>query len=272
MCRKNSLLAANNWNDAEQVHARPDAHVGEENLGGLAAALPGLVNLGGRHRFRETAVRGSSTITRRSSVTNRMPRTPPTSHQRAGFPVGVLEVERRPGLGDHERGNGEDGARGDRLSDGADGPRDVLLEDGASEQTQHGHADDRRRIGGGDGHSGAQAQIGVGRAEDHGHDQSEQNRAQRELAHLHAFRNVGTELFRRSCRVPLANGHDIRGSYGICLRAGNFLACRSLRRFPGTEELAREIATKHSASAVPWTYRGACDPGETTARHPAPSA
>ena len=59
---------------------------------------------------------------------------------------------------------------------------------------QHGHADDGRRIGGGDRHAGAQAEVGVGRAENDAHDEPEQERPQGELRHGRVRGDVRLEL------------------------------------------------------------------------------
>ena len=72
-------------------------------------------------------------------------------------------------------GQREDGAGCDRFADGAGGSREVLFEDAAfAEDSQDGHADDGGGIGGGDGHAGAQSEIGVGGAEDDAQHESDQ--------------------------------------------------------------------------------------------------
>ena len=82
---------------AEQVHARSEAHVGEEDLGGLAAALPGLVNLGGGHRFGERQFRiVDHHAAQQGDEQNAEDAA--HGHQHAGFPVGMLESRTRARL------------------------------------------------------------------------------------------------------------------------------------------------------------------------------
>ena len=61
------------------------------------------------------------------------------------------------------------------------------------DQFEQRHADDGGRVGGGDGHAGAQAQVHVGRAKNHRHDQSQEHGAQGELAHLAVGGHIRTE-------------------------------------------------------------------------------
>ena len=182
---------------AQQVHESAESHVAEKNFGGAAALLSGDVDLRRGDRFREGKLgvfdhhapqQGHEQNAQRAA----------DQHQDRRFPVGMLEVEHRPRARDHERRNGEDRARGDRFANRSDGSGDVLFEDRALHDAQHGHADDGCGIRRSDGHAGAQAEVGVGRAQDDGHDQAEQNGADGELRHGGVFRNVGPErLFRR---------------------------------------------------------------------------
>ena len=59
----------------------------------------------------------------------------------------------------------------------------------ALEQAQDGHADDRGGIGRGDRHAGPEAEVRVGRAQDHAHDEAEQERPERELGHRRVRRD-----------------------------------------------------------------------------------
>ena len=167
-CTRKSLLAANSVERAQEEHHRPDAHVGEENLGGSGPLLAGLVNLRRRHRFGERQIR----IFHHHAPQQRDEQDAQRAahrHQRHRFPVAVLQVERRPDARQHEGRDGEHRAGGHRLADGADGTGHVLFQNRALHQPQNGHADHRRRIGGRDGHAGAQTQVQVGGAQDHGH-------------------------------------------------------------------------------------------------------
>ena len=112
-------------------------------------------------------------------------------HQGRRLDVGVEGVELRPGAGDDEGRDGEDGPGGDRFADRADGPGDVLLEDRALHEPQDGHADDGRRIGGGDRHAGPEAEVGVGRAEDDGQDEADEDGPEGEFPHVGFFGDVG---------------------------------------------------------------------------------
>ena len=148
---------------AEQVNQTAETHVAEQNLGGPAALLSGNVNLRGGYRLRERKLRIFDHDPAQQGHEEDAEHTA-YQHQDGRFPVGVREVKYRPGAGDHECRNGEDGARGYRFADRAYGSGNVLFQQGALHQAQHRHADDRGGIGGGDGHAGAQAQISVGRA------------------------------------------------------------------------------------------------------------
>ena len=156
---------------AEQVNQAAEAHVGEQDLGGAAALLSGLVDLRGGDRLGEgklgvfdhhAAQQGDEQNAEHSAH----------QHQDRRFPVGMLKVKYRPCAGDHERWDGEDRARGHRFADRADGSRDVLLQHRALHEAQQRHADDGRGIRGGDGHAGAQAEIGVSCAQNDGQNQA----------------------------------------------------------------------------------------------------
>ncbi len=178
---------------AEQVDGGAGAHVPEQDLGGARTLLAGDVDLGGGHRFRERQI-GVFHHHAPEQGHEQNAEDAAHQHQGGGFPVGDRGIESLPGSRDHEGRNGEHRARGDGFADRAHRSGDVLLEDGALAQLQHGHADDGGRIGGGNGHARAQAQVGVGGAQDHGHDQAQQHGAEGELPHLGLLGNVRTML------------------------------------------------------------------------------
>ena len=66
----------------------------------------------------------------------------------------------------HERGDGEDGAGDQRFPHRGRRARDVLLQNPAAPDAEHGDGDDGGRNGGRDGLSRLHAQVGVSRAED----------------------------------------------------------------------------------------------------------
>jgi hypothetical protein len=111
-------------------------------------------------------------------------------HQGRRLEVGVERVELEPGAGDDEGRDREDGPCGHGFADRADRPGHVLLQDGAFHQLQDGHADDRRWIGGGDRHPGPKPQVGVGGAEDDGHDHAQDNGLDREFFEVRFLRNI----------------------------------------------------------------------------------
>ncbi len=133
-------------------------------------------------------------------------------HQDRRLPVGVLEIKDRPCAGYDECRDREDCARSHRLSDGAHGSGNVLFEDRALHQAQNGHTDNRGRIGGGDGHAGAQAKVSVRGAEDYGEHQAEQHGPERKLRHGRVIGNVGTELFGGSSGC---GGAHVRANLGL---------------------------------------------------------
>ncbi len=181
---------------AQQVNDAAETHVAEQNLGGTAALLPGNVNLRGGYRLGEGKLRIFDHHAPQQGDEQNAEHAA-HQHQDRRFPVSVLEVEHRPGARNDERRNGEDRARRHRLADRAYGSRNVLFQDRALHQPQYRHADDCRGISGGDGHAGAQAQIGIGRAQNDGHDQAEQHRPKGELRHGGVVGNIRTELLLR---------------------------------------------------------------------------
>ena len=140
---------------------RTEAHGPEQELGAAAAPGTGLVDLGGRHALgvgelcvldHDPAEQGHEHDAEHAAG----------EHDQGACYVVPHGEELRPDAADDEGGNGEDGAGGHGLTDAAHGAGHVLFEDGALHQLDEGHADDRRRVGGGDGHARLQAEVGVG--------------------------------------------------------------------------------------------------------------
>ena len=212
-----------NVDHAAQVNQRAEAHVIEQILGGLGAALPGLVNFGCRHRFGKGQLRvfhhraadeGNEKHAEHGAY----------QHQRGGFEIGRIcgqrphagpesqvlrNHRRRPHVRQIKRRQSEHSARRHRFADSARGARDILFENASAAQSEHGHANHRRRISGRDGLAGAQAQVGVGRPQHHRHHQPQQQRAPGQLAHLHVFRH----------ERPVLGGHHWRCDLTFSLRA-----------------------------------------------------
>ncbi len=184
------LAGREELDDAEGVEQGPETHGLEEELGARAALLAGLVDLGRRDGLGEGEV-GVGDHDPAEERDEEDAEQAADEHQEGRFDVGVDRVEIRPGADDQKGRDGEDGPGGDGLADRAHGPGDVLLEDGALHQAEDGHADDRGRVGGRDGHAGPQAEIGVRRSEDDGHEDAEDERPQGELPHLGLFGDVG---------------------------------------------------------------------------------
>ena len=203
--------------DAGQIDGRAETHVIEKILGGAGAGLSGLMNLSGRHRFGERQLR----IFHHHAPNEgdeQNPQHGADNHERGGFEIRRVGGQgphagpkaevfgnhgRRPNVRDEKGRQGEDRAGGHRFADGAGGARDVLLQDGAFDQAQHRHADDRGRISGGDGLAGAQTEIRIGRAQNHGHRQAQQNGARRQLAHFDVFRHERPVFDGRHCSRAL---------------------------------------------------------------------
>ena len=167
--------AVNNSSRPRKIGGRAHAHRLQQVLGRAHAPLAGLVDLGRRHRFGE----GQVLVLHHHAPEQRNEEDSEETadnHQRRRLGIGPGRREIRPRARHDERRDGEDRASRDRFADRPDGSRHVLLENRTLEQAQDRHADDRRRVGRRDGHAGAQPEVGVGRAEDHGHDQAEKNR------------------------------------------------------------------------------------------------
>ncbi len=172
---------------------RPHSHGAEQLQRGLAPFLPGLVDLARRHGLRELQ-RGILDHHPAQDRHEHDAQQAAEDHERRRDQVllpqmGGVEL---PQVEDDERRDGEDGARGHRLTNRADGPGEVLLEDGAAlEQPEHRHADDGGRVSGGNRHPRAQSEVRVGRAQDDAHEQAQDERAQRELALIGRVGHVG---------------------------------------------------------------------------------
>ncbi len=180
---------------AEELDDRADADVPEEIAGGFGSALSGLVDFGCGDGFGERQ-RGVFDHDAADEGDEQDAEDAADDHHRGGLPVGVREVELRPGPGDDEGGDGENRTGGNGFADGARGTREILFEDGTFPDAQDGHADDGGRIRGGDGDARAQAQVGVGSAQDHAHDEAENHGPGRKFRHLCIFGNKRTVFAR----------------------------------------------------------------------------
>jgi len=120
-------------------------------------------------------------------------------HEGGGFQVAVFDVEDRPGAGNDKGGDGEDGAGGDGLADGAGGTGEVLFENGSALEAEEGHADDGGGVGGGDRDAGLEPEIGIGGAEDDAHQETEDDGEVGELRHFAVDGDVGDVFFLAHC-------------------------------------------------------------------------
>ena len=160
-----------------------DAHGAEEELGAAAPTGAGLVDLGGGHALGVREFRILHHDAAEQGHEHDAQHAAGEHDQRTGDVVAHGE-ELRPDAADDEGGDGEDGAGGHGLADAAHGAGHVLFEDGALHELDEGHPDDRRGVGGGDGHAGLQPEVGIGGAEHHGHDEADEHRPQGELPHV----------------------------------------------------------------------------------------
>ena len=161
----------------EQLDERAEAHHLEQQAA-AARALAGAVDLRRGDRFRERQLRVGDHAAPQDDDEEDAQQ---AAHQHEQGALQVVEL--LPGAGHQERREGEDGAGGQRFADGGRRAGDVLFEQAAAEQApDHDHGDHCRREGGRDRLTGANAQVGVRRAQHHGHQQAEQQRAQREFA------------------------------------------------------------------------------------------
>jgi hypothetical protein len=119
---------------------------------------------------------------------------PADEQQERGFPV----VEGRPqtlppDLHHDKGGDGEDRSGHQRLTDTGRGAGDVLLENVAAHkgQAKGGNGDDRCRKGSGDGHARFEPQIGIGKAKDNGHHQTQNDGSPGELRQRGLGRHIG---------------------------------------------------------------------------------
>ncbi len=175
----------------EEVDQRTAAHVVEQQFRRLRSLLAREVNLRGGHRFRKRQLR----IFHHDAPEQRHKQNAEDAaneHQRGRLPVRIRRIESRPGSRNHEGRDREDGARGDGFADRPDRSGHVLLENRPLAEPEEGHADHRGRVGGGDRHTRAQAQVGVGRAENHRHHQANENGPEGEFPHIRLFGNVGS--------------------------------------------------------------------------------
>ena len=192
--RGDDLELGQDREEGAQPHPRQ-----QETRAGLPL-LPGLVDLGRRHRLGERQI----LVVDEDAAGDR-------DEHDAEDPAGDQDdrrddvVTRReegpPEARDEERGQREDGARRDVPADRADGPRAVLLEQSPAQALQDRHPDDGRRVGGGDRHPGLEAEVGVGRRHDHGHQHAQDQRARRR------FPGVVTVHRAASCWGQVLNHH-----------------------------------------------------------------
>ena len=139
-------------------------------------------------------------------------------HDERALPV----VELRPCAGDHERGDGENRARDQRLSHRGRGARDVLLENRSAEGPEGGHGDDRRGKGRRDGESRLHAQVRVRGAEHHGHQHAQENGFERQLPiherDLHSPRERSEPRPRPPSASSRRRSREIRWGHERCSR------------------------------------------------------
>ena len=228
------LAGGEELDNAQDVEEGPEPHGLEEELGALAAFLPGLVDLGRGHRFREDEV-GVGDHDPAEEGHEEDPQQAADEHQGRGLDVGLDGVELQPGPGDEEGRDGEDGPGGHRLPDGADGPGDVLFQDGPPHDPENGHADDGRRVGGGDGHAGPQAEVGVGRPEDDGQHEPDEQRPEGEFPQVRLLGDVRLMAHRTLLAgdfpiVYLKSGTNVKNV--ICFGAGIVLHIPPVERVP----------------------------------------
>ena len=176
---------------AEQLDESAHAHRAEELLGRLGAPLAGLVDLSSGDRLRE----GQRAVLDHHPPQHRDEEDTEDAaddHERGGEEV-LGEVDRpvAPDLEHDESGDREDRSRRHRLPDRADGPREVFLQERPLHHAQDRHADDRRRIGGGNRHPRPKAQVRVGRPQDDAHRETQDERPDGELTHVGVHGNVG---------------------------------------------------------------------------------
>ena len=167
-------------------------------------------------------------------------------HEGGGFPVRRAGREIKPGTRDHERRDGEDRARRDRFADGARSSGDILFKDGPFKDAQYGHADDGRRISCGDGLSGLQAKVGIGRAQDHAHHEPEQHGPQREFLHLDVRWDERLVLAGRG-HESLAFTFSLRIFPSTVLPAS--FACAALMTMPICFEAVAPVSARAAATA-----------------------
>ena len=152
-----------------------EPHGAKQELGAATTTGAGLVDLGGGHALGVGQLGILDHDPTQKGDEHDAKHTAGEHDQRAGDVVAGRE-EAGPDAADHEGGDGEDGAGGHGLADAAHGSGHVLFEDGALHELDEGHADDRGRVGGGNGHAGLQPEVGIGGTEHHGHDEADEHR------------------------------------------------------------------------------------------------
>ena len=158
--------------DAEPVDDGSQAHIPEQEARGVGARLAGLVDLGSGHAFGE----GQFGVFDHHAADERDEQDAQDGtdhHQHGGFPVGIFGAEGLPDAGDDKGGKGEDGAGRHALANRARGTGEVFFQNGAAPDAEDGHGDDGGRVSGSDGDSSREAEVGVGRAKDDRHHQTE---------------------------------------------------------------------------------------------------
>ncbi len=176
----------------ERIDQRAESHIGKQDLGRLRALLSGLVNFRGGDRFGEGKLRvfdHDAAEQRDKEYAEQAA----DHHERDRLPV-VFHPEARPEARKHKGRYRETGAGGNGFADGSDRAGHVFFQQRSLHEPQQRHADDRGRIGRGNRHACFQPKIGVGGAQDPGHQQTEDHGSESKLAHLHICRHIGSEF------------------------------------------------------------------------------
>jgi len=85
--------------------------------------------------------------------------------------------------------------RSKAFANGSGRPGNVFLEQRSLPGSHCRHRNDGSRIGGGDGDACAQTEVGIGRAKNYGHAQSQQHRPKRKFLHFCMLRDVWLMFF-----------------------------------------------------------------------------
>ena len=177
-------------------------HGAEKELRPTAAAATGLVDFRRRHRL---GVRQFGILDHHAPQQgdeHDAEHAAGNEDQRGGDVVRRRE-KFRPDAGDEERGEREDRAGRHGFTDGADGTRDVLFEDRSLQGLEQGHADNRGRVRGGNGHTGLEAEVCVCRTQHDGENETDEQRAKRKLLHIRVRRDE-RNMFRLSHTILLS--------------------------------------------------------------------